>query len=75
MSPESQSRNKEYYDELADKLEVFVSSDKSLPRVIVTIINLLREGKIKSAIDTFKWEEDKIVFHEEVLSLLKAKLN
>ncbi len=75
MSPESQPRNKEYYDELVGELEVFVLRDKSLPRAVVMIINLLREGKIKSAIDTFKWEEDKMVFHKEVVSLLKAKLN
>jgi len=73
MSYEFSPKNKEYYDNLAQKLEEFLLKDKSLPRFISTIVGLLRKGDIKSAIATFKWEEDKLS-NKEVKDLLNKSL-
>lgn len=75
MRQEQGVPNKDQYARLADELVLLVQKYPDLPRAVETIIQMLRAGDIKSAVQTFEWEKDKLLYHEEVLELLNRKLS
>jgi hypothetical protein len=60
----------QFADEL-EKLDPTKQHDGSIPKVVSTIILLLRKGNTSSARDTYLWESDKLSYHKEIDQMLK----
>ena len=70
--------NREHYHTLANEIEELVSkpnlSNGSVPRAVVAIVEMLRNGDMKSAQATFKWEGDKILSYPQIYDFLVRNL-